>query len=191
MASQRPENPPESPVQQRISITEALSDPTRLRLLELLHHAPGTAKELAGRMELPPEKFNRLYYHLRVLESAGLAQIDGYREAPRGAERVYRTAGAGGGPEHEDDVSAEAAAATVIAMLEATQADVRRHLAKAVDDPDYDPKVVFRRVRESVPEERWDEFLQGVRDLMEKLAVEEGTGPTYKVLFAAYPSEDV
>jgi DNA-binding transcriptional ArsR family regulator len=66
----------------------ALVDPTRARVVALLGDSDGmTAKELAARLGVRP---NRLYYHLRVLEEAGVIGVADMKVVGRAAEQVYR-----------------------------------------------------------------------------------------------------
>jgi len=69
-----------------LDITRALSDPVRLRILESLWEGPKTARALAGAVGMIP---NRLYYHLRALEAAGVVKVVDAEATARGAERVY------------------------------------------------------------------------------------------------------
>ncbi len=69
------------------SLHRALADPLRLRLLEYLIVRPSSARELAERVGMRPD---RLYHHLGRLEEAGLIAIAEYRPLPGGkVERVY------------------------------------------------------------------------------------------------------
>lgn len=67
---------------------KALADPVRFRIIMLLGDAPGglTAKEMAERMS---KDTNRLYYHLRILESAGLVEAMETRSGGPMPERIY------------------------------------------------------------------------------------------------------
>jgi|SRR5581483_11381138 len=72
---------------------DAISHPLRLRVLGLLGEGDGwTAKELAERLGMNP---NRLYYHLRILEEAGVIVVAESRAVGRMAERVYKPADVG------------------------------------------------------------------------------------------------
>ena len=64
----------------------ALSDPVRLRILESLWDRPKTAKALGSELGAVA---NRLYYHLRAMEEAGLIEVVGSEVAGRFAERIY------------------------------------------------------------------------------------------------------
>lgn len=61
---------------------EALSDPNRRSLLELLRSGPRSVGELADEMPISRPAVSR---HLRLLREAGLV-----REEPRGTRHVYR-----------------------------------------------------------------------------------------------------
>jgi DNA-binding transcriptional ArsR family regulator len=67
----------------------ALLDPERIRLMDALREAPDSASGLARRLG---ESRQRLNYHLRVMEEAGLVELE--EERPRGnfVERVMRPA---------------------------------------------------------------------------------------------------
>lgn len=64
---------------------EAL-DPLKLRLLSALH-TPASASELARRFDLPRQKLN---YHLKQLESAGLIRIAEERRKRNCIELLYK-----------------------------------------------------------------------------------------------------
>ncbi len=69
------------------SVHRALGDPLRIRLFEALWQGPRSAKELSAEVGLPPD---RLYYHLRQLQRAGIVEVAEYRPLPGGkVERVY------------------------------------------------------------------------------------------------------
>src|SRR5215510_4706578 len=66
---------------------KACADPTRSRILGLIQHQPGTATQLAQVLGVAP---NKISYHLRILEAAGLAQIVARRHI-RGIVAKYYT----------------------------------------------------------------------------------------------------
>src|SRR6266568_4208521 len=74
------------------AVHRALADPLRIRLFELLVVRPQSARELAGRVGMRPD---RLYHHLARLEEAKLIEIAEYRPLAGGkVERVYAPAAA-------------------------------------------------------------------------------------------------
>jgi DNA-binding transcriptional ArsR family regulator len=100
-------------------IHRALADPLRIRMHELLWLGPRSAKELAGAVGLAPD---RVYYHLRQLERAGLVEVGGYRPLPGGkVERLYRCAEAEPPP---DASSPREVAMFLRSVLDAAKADV-------------------------------------------------------------------
>jgi DNA-binding transcriptional ArsR family regulator len=73
-----------------VAIASALLDPQRMRLLGMLAE-PDSATGLARRLELPRQKLN---YHLRELEKAGLVRLVGERKKGNCTERMLQaTAG--------------------------------------------------------------------------------------------------
>lgn len=68
-------------------LRKAGSDATRLRIYDLLNRrSEWTAKELSRELGVNP---NSLYYHLRIMEDAGLISVVRTQVAGRMAERVY------------------------------------------------------------------------------------------------------
>jgi DNA-binding transcriptional ArsR family regulator len=66
---------------------KACADPTRSRILGLIQHQPATATQLAQVLGVAP---NKISYHLRILEAAGLAQVVA-RRLIRGIVAKYYT----------------------------------------------------------------------------------------------------
>lgn len=101
------------------AVHRALADPLRIRLYELLTVRPQSARELAERVGLAPD---RLYHHLGKLEEGKLIEVAEYRRLPGGkAERVYAPASI----EPAEDEPAPADIARLLgAALETTKADV-------------------------------------------------------------------
>lgn len=65
-----------------------VSDPLRLRLLEIAREEPVTAKEMASRVGVSQ---TRLYYHIKLLEEHGLLEIASTRLVSGIVEKRYRT----------------------------------------------------------------------------------------------------
>jgi DNA-binding transcriptional ArsR family regulator len=101
------------------AVHRALADPLRIRLYELLVWRPQSAKELAERVGMRPD---RLYHHLGQLEEGKLIEVAEYRRLPAGkVERVYAPASI----EPSDGVPSPADVALLFgAALETTRADV-------------------------------------------------------------------
>lgn len=100
-------------------VHRALADPLRIRLYELLVLQPQSAKELAERVGMRPD---RLYHHLAQLEDGKLIEVADYRRLPGGkVERVYAPAAV---EPVEDDATPAEIALLLNAVLETTRADV-------------------------------------------------------------------
>lgn len=109
----------ENPGPRLRAVHRALADPLRIRLFELLVVRPQSARELAGRVDLRPD---RLYHHLAQLEAAKLIEIAEYRPLPGGkVERVYAPAAT---EPLADDASPADVALMLGAALETTRADI-------------------------------------------------------------------
>jgi len=101
------------------AVHRALADPLRIRLYELLVGRPQSAKELAARVGMRPD---RLYHHLGQLEEGKLIEVSEYRRLPGGkVERVYAPAVI----EPSEGIPSPADVALLLsAALETTRADV-------------------------------------------------------------------
>ncbi|MFP5327555.1 MAG: ArsR/SmtB family transcription factor [Acidimicrobiia bacterium] len=98
-------------------LSRSLSDPVRLQIFELLTEGDRTVRDLASTIGLAPD---RLYYHLNLLEEAGLIDIAELRP-----ERVYslRTV--------QQRSSAEDVSELIGAVLDATTSELRAVLQTA------------------------------------------------------------
>lgn len=66
---------------------KAASDPTRLRIYDLFtRRSEWTAKEIAEELTVNP---NGLYYHLRIMQDAGVIEVVRTQASGRMAERVF------------------------------------------------------------------------------------------------------
>lgn len=73
---------------QDLETLKLISDPLRLRILEIAREEPVTAKEIASHLGVSQ---TRLYYHLNLLEERGLLAIAGTRLVSGIVEKRYRT----------------------------------------------------------------------------------------------------
>ncbi len=124
------------------SVRHAIGEPTRLRIVETLMEEPATAKAMAARLGLVP---NRLYYHLRILQSAGLVEAAGVEVKGRFAEQVYRTTSAGFGRELLEGAEPGERAAFFGAMLNATAREVHDVVAGDADGGAASPELRLSR----------------------------------------------
>lgn len=101
------------------AVHRALADPLRIRLYELLVGRPQSARELAQRLGMRPD---RLYHHLAQLEDGKLIEVADYRRLPGGkVERLYATVAI---EPARDDASPAEVAQLLNAVLETTRAEV-------------------------------------------------------------------
>jgi predicted ArsR family transcriptional regulator len=101
-------------------VNRSLSDPTRIRIFDLLSRGPSTVSELAEKLEIPSD---RLYYHLDLLEEGRIIRLQSIRP-----KRVYELAS----PlqESPDATSPEETAELAGAMLEAARIEAESVLRR-------------------------------------------------------------
>lgn len=178
----------------------ALLDPDRRRLAEALAEAPDSAAGLARRLG---EKRQRLNYHLRLLEDAGLVELVEERRRGSRTERVMRLsaqrfvldpAAAGGVAAGEPGELGDRFSATYLVALAARTV---RELAALMDRAEQDrarlaSAAVNASVRLATPE-RFDAFVGDLsRAVAEVIARhhengDEGGGRWFRVVAGAYP----
>jgi len=78
----------------RLTITNletlrVVSDPLRMRIVEILRHEAGTVKEVGRALKIAPRK---LYYHVNMLERHALIRVVGTRRVSGMVEKRYRAA---------------------------------------------------------------------------------------------------
>lgn len=138
---------------------KALADPRRIAVLEALWQEPQSAKALADKLGLPPD---RLYYHLKRLEQAGLIGVDRYHPLPGGkAERIYAAVEAE--PDAEP-TTVEEKRDFLMAVLEATRLDVHAAMGGGVPTS----SVSLQRTLVSLSSRRFEELTRRMSDLLEE-----------------------
>lgn len=108
---------------------EALGEPTRLEMLELLMR-PHTVAEVAERMRVPR---TRLYHHVNLLEETGMIRVVDTRRSGAVTEKIYQVTATSFQPSPrylEEALPREQARAVMTSVLGATEAD----FVRAVDD---------------------------------------------------------
>jgi DNA-binding transcriptional ArsR family regulator len=75
------------PTSRRITTLEAVASPARQEIISALGEGAATVRELARRLGRSRQS---LYYHLELLERAGVVRPAGWRGTGRDRERVYR-----------------------------------------------------------------------------------------------------
>lgn len=111
---------------------DAVASPPRLELLSALGDGPATTLELAGRLGRSRQS---LYYHLRVLERAGLVSVDPPDEGSR--ERRFRLR------EGRIAVAAARGSSQDLAAAEKALRAVLRLTAREASDALADPETRF------------------------------------------------
>jgi DNA-binding transcriptional ArsR family regulator len=174
--------PPRPPEAWR-GVHRALGDPLRIRLFQALWHGPRTAKELSAAVGLPPD---RLYYHLRQLQRAGIVEVGEYRPLPGGkVERVYRRADA---EPPGDTSSPEEVAAFLASVLDVTKADITAaFMAKAAGER---REVYVAQGPMWLTEEGLAEFRRQLEDLHARFGSREPGGIAARALFALVDIEE-
>lgn len=177
---------------------QALLDPDRRRLAEALAETPDSAAGLARRLG---EKRQRLNYHLRVLEDAGLVELAEERRRGNRTERVMRltaqrfvldpaAVGAVGAGE-PGDVGDRFSATYLVALA----ARAVRELAELMDRAKRDrarlaSASVNASVRLATPE-RFDAFVsdltRAVAEVIARHHADDADGRWFRVVGGAYP----
>jgi DNA-binding transcriptional ArsR family regulator len=140
-------------------VHRALADPLRIRLYELLAGRPQSAKELARRVDMRPD---RLYHHLAQLEEAELIEVADYRRLPGGkVERLYGTAAI---EPPGDDASPADVALLLNAVLETTRADV--NAATLAQEAGEDRKVALGRTVLRLDDQHLEELRADIERLL-------------------------
>lgn len=178
-----PSSVPPDPTRVWRGVHRALGDPLRIRLFEALLHGPRSAKELAAEVGLPPD---RLYYHLRQLERAGIVAVAEYRPLPNGkVERVYRRAEA----EPPGDASSpEETAAFLASVLDVTKADIASALTAKADGEQRE--VVVAQAPLWLTAEGLAEFHRLYEDLFARFGAPDPAGTRARVLVALTDLEE-
>jgi DNA-binding transcriptional ArsR family regulator len=171
----------------------ALLKPMRVHLLRLLIE-PQSLAELA---EVTGETPQKLYYHVKTLERAGLVQQVAERRAGAMVESVYQSTArsywlapqvvgqAGGEQRAQDDLSL----GFLLGLAEEMQQDLGRLTAQALVR---DVPSLGLDLRVYLPPEQRDAFASDVQQMFQDIAVRYGiqddaTGETFRVVLACYP----
>lgn len=164
-----------------------LSDPLKLKLIQLLAERPGTAKEMATRLG---ENVTRLYRHVDALLDAGLIEVE--RETPkRGTvERTFRSVAKRFEVERDLLSASDDSRSAVRQMLRAGEDEILNSLEA---DGGETPVVTRLRLRGSPAEladlrRQLEEWLEAVQNLSEEPG--DGESEEAGILIAFYPVRD-
>lgn len=171
----------------------SLLKPMRVQLLRLLIE-PQSLAELA---EVTGETPQKLYYHVKMLEHAGLVQRVAERRAGAMVESVYQSTArsywlapqvvgrAGGAQRAQDDLSL----GFLLGLAEEMHQDLGRLTARALV---HDVPSLGLDLRVYLPPEQRDAFASDVQQMFQDIAARYGiqsdaTGEKFRVVLACYP----
>ena len=176
---------------------QALCHPTRVEMLEVLRE-PATAASVARELGQPRQRVN---YHLKSLEEAGLVEPVESRQNGNFVETLYRAVArtfviapevAWRGSQRLDALRQQHSLETLVALGERLQRDAAELLDRAAFDGEQiasaavSVDTTFASAEDRAAFMR--EFLESTKGLLEKYGSEEGEG--YRVVFTAHPQTE-
>ena len=176
---------------------QALAHPIRVQVLEALRE-PASAAAVARQIGLPRQKVN---YHLKELDRAGLVQQVGERRVGHFVETVYRAVArtflvspqvAWAGNRRFETLAQQHSLETLVLLGERLQHDAASLLDRAAFDgaqiasASVSAEVSFES--EADREAFLGEYLRATADLLEKFG--KRGGAPYRVVLAAYPDDE-
>lgn len=178
-----------------IEVFEVLNNPLRFRILRRLAE-PKSVREVAEELGVPP---TRLYYHVNLLEEAGVVAVVETRKVGAMLQKVYQTRAKGFRPspelsrgDHEPGELAKAAAGVVLdgARVDAEEALTDYFTRVREGDSDAKAPGSFGRSLAFFTIERAREFSKKLEELInEEFDQEEGEedGAEYSFTFVFFP----
>jgi DNA-binding transcriptional ArsR family regulator len=176
---------------------QALCHPTRVEMLEVLRE-PATSAEVARQIGQPRQRIN---YHLKALEEAGLVEPVESRRNGNFVETLYRAIArtfviapevAWQGSRRLDALRSQHALETLVALGERLQRDAAELLDRAAfDGEEIASAAVSVETKFATAEVRaafMREFLESTKELLEKHGSE--AGDPYRVVFTAHPQTE-
>jgi DNA-binding transcriptional ArsR family regulator len=175
---------------ERLDQAEALLRPGRIEILRQLA-APASCTDVADRLGQAPQK---VYYHVKRMEQAGLLDRVGERQVRGITEGIYQASGGSYwlapalvgaiGPRRAQD---EMSLGFLLSLSEHLQSDLARLAAGTGERPSLGLSGEIR-----LPPERRPEFLADLRAAIEDLLTRYGgaEGEPFRIAFACYPGED-
>ncbi len=175
----------------------ALAHPMRVQILEALRE-PASAAAVARGIGQPRQKVN---YHLKELEAAGLIEPHGERRVGNFVESIYRAVArtflvspevAWAGPRRAEALGRQHSLQTLVLLGERLQRDAALLLDRAAFEGEQIPSAsVMAEARFASEAEReafLEEYLRATAALLDKYGEREGA--PYRVLLAAYPETE-
>jgi DNA-binding transcriptional ArsR family regulator len=176
---------------------QALAHPIRVQVLEALRDE-ASAATVARRIGLPRQKVN---YHLKELERAGLVQAVEERRSGNFIETIYRAVArtflvspevAWAGPRRMETLRSQHSLQTLVLLGERLQRDAASLLdLAAFEGAEVASASVAAEVRFASEEERQAflrEYLEALGPLLERFGTKEGA--PYRLVLAAYPDSE-
>ena len=173
---------------------QALSHPTRVAILEALR-APSSAAGVARAIGQPRQRVN---YHLKELEQAGLVERTGEERTGNFVSSLYRSVArsfvvspkvAWSDPRRVDALRRQHSLETLVELGELLQRDAADLLDRAAfDGEEIASASVSADVRFACEDDRagfMTEYLRTVRELLEKYGAKKGEA--YRAMLAVYP----
>ena len=181
---------------QDLDTLRALSDPLRLRILELLAQ-PQTAKALATKLALGKTK---LYYHLNLLEKHGIIRVVRTRVVSGIIEKSYQVTALSYRPARELLLHSEEGrvegSAIVDSILEATRTDLVQSLKSggvAIGATAHEQQLLLGRVVVSLTAEQAQSFYARLQALLDEVAQYEtptAAGRLYALTVTFFPKDE-
>jgi DNA-binding transcriptional ArsR family regulator len=175
---------------ERLDQAEALLRPGRIEILRQLAE-PASCTDVAGRLGQAPQ---RVYYHVKRMEQAGLVDQVAQRQVRGITEGIYQASGASywlapalvgaiGRRRAEDEMSL----GFLLSLSEQLQSDLARLARETGERPSLGMSGEVR-----LQPERRHEFLADLRSAIESLLTRYGgaEGAPFRIAFACYPGED-
>jgi DNA-binding transcriptional ArsR family regulator len=175
---------------ERLDQAEALLRPGRIEILRQLA-APSSCTDVASRTGQAPQK---VYYHVKRMEQAGLVDRVGERQVRGITEGIYQASGASYwlapalvGAIGERRAQDEMSLGFLLSLSEQMQSDLAR-LARGTGER---PSLGMSGEVRLAPGQR-QEFLAELRDAVEGLLAKYGggEGAPFRIAFACYPTEE-
>lgn len=177
-----------------IEVFEVLNNPLRVRILRELME-PASVREVAEALDVPP---TRLYYHVNLLEDAGIISVVDTRKVGAMIQKVYQTRARGFRPspslplsDHEPHELARIAAGVVIdgARVDAEEALTGHFERLRGGGADNSLHGAFGRTLAFFTKEEAEAFVEKLRRFIEEEfdSDDRKEGKEYGLTFAFFP----
>ena len=194
--SELPFAPQEELIIRDLETLRALSDPLRLRILELLAQ-PQTVKTIAAKLDIGKTK---LYYHLNLLEKHGIIQVARTRVVSGIIEKSYQVTALRFRPAKallsSSDESKDRSITIIDSILEATRSDLVHGLQAGTVEIGTDEamrKLLLGRVVMTLTPAQAASFFERLQTLLAEVAQYEeptATGRPYALTLAFFPKAE-